>query len=44
MLGLRDPNVNARYHPEKNSDTYLRRLCEVNLAPVRRRRFTTTSR
>jgi pyruvate formate-lyase/glycerol dehydratase family glycyl radical enzyme len=31
LLGLRDPNVNARFHPEKNSDTYLRRLCEVNL-------------
>lgn len=31
MLGMRDPNVNARYNPEKNSDTYLRRLCEVNV-------------
>ncbi len=31
MLGIRDPNVNARYSPEKNSDTYLKRLCEVNL-------------
>ncbi|MBT3223284.1 MAG: formate acetyltransferase, partial [Proteobacteria bacterium] len=31
LLGLRDPNVNARYHPGKNSDTYLKRLCEVNL-------------
>ncbi len=31
MLGIRDPNVNARYHPELNSGTYLRRLCEVNL-------------
>jgi len=30
MLGIRDPNVNARYNPEKNSDTYLKRLCEVN--------------
>jgi formate C-acetyltransferase len=30
MLGFRDPNVNARYHPEKNSIEYLRRLCEVN--------------
>ena len=31
MLSIRDPNVNARYHPKKNSDTYLKRLCEVNL-------------
>lgn len=31
MLGIRDPNVNARFNPEKNSDTYLKRLCEVNL-------------
>ena len=31
MLALRDPNVNARFHPEKNSATYLKRLCEVNL-------------
>ena len=31
MLAVRDPNVNARFHPGKNSDTYLRRLCEVNL-------------
>ncbi len=31
MLGIRDPNVNARYNKEKNSDTYLRRLSEVNL-------------
>ena len=31
MLSIRDPNVNARYSREKNSDTYLRRLCEVNL-------------
>ena len=31
MLGIRDPNVNARYNREKNSDTYLKRLCEVNL-------------
>jgi formate C-acetyltransferase len=30
ILGIRDPNVNARYHKEKNSDTYLKRLCEVN--------------
>ncbi len=31
MLGIRDPNVNARYTPGVNSDTYLKRLCEVNL-------------
>lgn len=31
MLSLRDPNVNARYNMEKNSDAYLHRLCEVNL-------------
>jgi formate C-acetyltransferase len=31
MLSIRDPNVNARYHPSVNSDTYLKRLCEVNL-------------
>jgi formate C-acetyltransferase len=31
MLAIRDPNVNARYDRRTNSDTYLRRLCEVNL-------------
>ncbi|MFX1274726.1 MAG: pyruvate formate lyase family protein [Promethearchaeota archaeon] len=31
MLCLRDPNMNARYHPEKNSKEYLDRLCEVNI-------------
>lgn len=31
MLSLRDPNMNARFTPGINSDTYLRRLCEVNL-------------
>ena len=31
MLSIRDPNVNARYSREKNSDAYLKRLCEVNL-------------
>ena len=31
MLSVRDPNVNARYMPGVNSDTYLKRLCEVNL-------------
>ena len=30
MLGLRDPNVNARYHRGKNPKSYLRRLVEVN--------------
>ena len=31
MLGLRDVNVNARFHPAVNSDRYLKRLCEVNI-------------
>ena len=31
ILGMRDPNINARYNTEKNSTTYLRRLCEVNV-------------
>ncbi|MBU2514705.1 formate acetyltransferase [bacterium] len=31
MLSIRDPNVNARFTPGVNSDTYLKRLCEVNL-------------
>ena len=30
LLGIRDPNVNARYNPEVNSDQYLIRLAEVN--------------
>lgn len=30
MLGLPDPNINARINTEKNSETYIRRLCEVN--------------
>ena len=30
LLGIRDPNVNARFHPSVNSEAYLRRLCEVN--------------
>ena len=29
LLKLRDPNVNARYHYEVNSDTYLARVSEV---------------
>ncbi len=31
LLCLRDPNVNARFHSEKNSSQYLQRLCEVNI-------------
>ncbi len=31
MLTIRDPNMNARYYPDINSDTYLRRLVEVNM-------------
>jgi pyruvate formate-lyase/glycerol dehydratase family glycyl radical enzyme len=31
MLSIRDPNVNARYYKGINSETYLKRLCEVNL-------------
>jgi pyruvate-formate lyase len=31
LMRLRDPNLNARYHPEFNKPEYLRRLCEVNL-------------
>lgn len=31
MLSMRDPNINARYNSEKNSMTYLKRLCEVNV-------------
>ena len=34
MLGLNDPNMNARVTPGVNSDTYLKRLCEVNLLTV----------
>lgn len=30
ILAIRDPNVNARFNNEKNSETYLKRLCEVN--------------
>lgn len=30
MLAIRDPNVNARFNNAKNSETYLKRLCEVN--------------
>lgn len=31
LLSIRDPNVNARYKIDVNSDTYLKRLCDVNL-------------
>lgn len=31
LMKLRDPNLNARYHPEIHSDEYLRRLCEANI-------------
>jgi len=31
MLAIRDPNMNARYHVDKNSPEYLRRLLEVNI-------------
>ncbi len=31
LMKLRDPNVNARYYPDVNSNDYLRRVCEVNL-------------
>ncbi|MHC4389609.1 MAG: pyruvate formate lyase family protein [Planctomycetota bacterium] len=31
LMLLRDPNLNARYHLDVNSDEYLRRLCESNV-------------
>lgn len=31
LMKLRDPNLNARYHPEVNQHAYIRRLCEANL-------------
>ena len=31
LMMLRDPNLNARYHPEVNDAAYLRRLCEANI-------------
>ncbi|MCP4115613.1 MAG: formate acetyltransferase [Desulfobacteraceae bacterium] len=31
LLGVRDANLNARFHVEINSDAYLKRLCEVNI-------------
>ncbi len=31
ILAVRDVNLNARFHSDKNSDNYLKRLCEVNI-------------
>ena len=31
ILGIRDPNVNARFNAKKNSASFLKRLCEVNV-------------
>lgn len=31
LMKLRDPNLNARYHP-KNPDEYLREICRVNIS------------
>ncbi len=31
LMKLRDPNLNARYHPEVSPQAYLRRLCEANI-------------
>lgn len=31
LMGLRDPNLAARYHPDKNTEGYLNRLSEVNI-------------
>jgi formate C-acetyltransferase len=31
LMLLRDPNLNARYHLDVNSDEYLRRLCQSNI-------------
>ncbi|WDP84293.1 MAG: SCP2 sterol-binding domain-containing protein [Desulfobacter sp.] len=31
MLVVRDANFNCRYNSDKNSDNYLKRLCEVNI-------------
>jgi len=31
LMMLRDPNLNARYHPEVHDGGYLRRLCEANV-------------
>jgi pyruvate-formate lyase len=32
IMKLRDPNLNARYYPGKNPQSYLKRLCEVNIS------------
>ncbi len=32
LMLLRDPNLNARYHPRVNERRYLERLCQVNVA------------
>ncbi|MFA5518235.1 MAG: pyruvate formate lyase family protein [Spirochaetota bacterium] len=34
LMSMRDPNMNARYKVGVNSDTYLKRLCEVNFITV----------
>ncbi len=34
IMSMRDPNMNARYKTGVNSDTYLKRLCEVNFITV----------
>ncbi|MEW6103633.1 MAG: pyruvate formate lyase family protein [bacterium] len=31
LLKVRDPNLNARYNPDKNPREYLKRLCRVNI-------------
>lgn len=31
ILAIRDPNINARYNKNVNSEAYLKRLCEVNV-------------
>ncbi|MHC4204994.1 MAG: pyruvate formate lyase family protein [Planctomycetota bacterium] len=31
LMLLRDPNLNARYHIDVNSDEYIRRLCDANI-------------
>jgi pyruvate formate-lyase/glycerol dehydratase family glycyl radical enzyme len=32
LMQLRDPNLNARYHPDKNPDIYLKWLADVNIS------------
>jgi len=31
LMLLRDPNLNARYHLDVNSDEYIRRVCDANI-------------